>query len=291
MAHRHKMLKRGGRASGGAHTHDVYSGASSDVVKEARGTGRGWKHGGKVHGDGIKARLDKRARGGGVGKSPFSSAAHMQDMKRTPHTKDHAQPRADGGRTHKKHGGEVMKAVGASHRRKRKHGGKCDGDDDEDDHRYAKGGRYAAGETDDDDDEGGGDRPAESETMKGLKSGAKELALTAAHVAGDALGTAAKTGLLGGAKRGGRRASGGRAPHIDIYETKGGTHHWVDKAAKGGGKWIQGAIKHKGALHKELGVPQGEKIPAKKLSKAEHSSNPKLAKRARLAQTLKGFHH
>jgi hypothetical protein len=55
-------------------------------------------------------------------------------------------------------------------------------------------------------------------------------------------------------------------------------------------KWISGAIKHPGALHKQLGVPQGEKIPAKKLAKAAKSSNPTLAKRARLAETLKGFH-
>jgi hypothetical protein len=54
-------------------------------------------------------------------------------------------------------------------------------------------------------------------------------------------------------------------------------------------RWIQGAIKHKGALHKELGVPKGKKIPEKKLEKAEHSSNPKLAKRARLAKTLRGL--
>jgi hypothetical protein len=58
-----------------------------------------------------------------------------------------------------------------------------------------------------------------------------------------------------------------------------------------GGKWIQGAIKHPGALHKELHVPAGEKIPAKKLEKAAHSSNPKLAKRANLAKTLKRMHH
>jgi len=55
-------------------------------------------------------------------------------------------------------------------------------------------------------------------------------------------------------------------------------------------KWISKAIKHPGALHKQLGVPQGEKIPAKKIAKAAKSSNPTLAKRARLAQTLKGFH-
>jgi len=60
--------------------------------------------------------------------------------------------------------------------------------------------------------------------------------------------------------------------------------------AGGGGNWIAGAIKHKGALHRELGVPEGEKIPAKKLEKASHSSNPTLAKRANLAKTLKKFH-
>ena len=54
-------------------------------------------------------------------------------------------------------------------------------------------------------------------------------------------------------------------------------------------KWIAGAIKHKGALHEELHVPEGKKIPAKKLKKAEHSKNPLLKKRAVLAETLKGL--
>lgn len=60
--------------------------------------------------------------------------------------------------------------------------------------------------------------------------------------------------------------------------------------ASGGKNWIAGAIKHPGALHRELGVPEGEKIPAKKLEKASHSSNHKLAKRANLAKTLKKLH-
>lgn len=54
-------------------------------------------------------------------------------------------------------------------------------------------------------------------------------------------------------------------------------------------KWIQKMHMKKGALHKELGVPEGKKIPAKKIAKAEKSSNPKLAKRARLAKTLSGL--
>jgi hypothetical protein len=55
--------------------------------------------------------------------------------------------------------------------------------------------------------------------------------------------------------------------------------------------WIKDAITHPGALHRDLHVPQGEKIPEKKIQKAEHSSNPKIAKRAHLAETLKHMHH
>lgn len=55
-------------------------------------------------------------------------------------------------------------------------------------------------------------------------------------------------------------------------------------------KWIQSAIKHPGALRKSLHVKEGEKIPDSKLKKAEHSKNPKTAKRARLAETLKSMH-
>jgi hypothetical protein len=50
--------------------------------------------------------------------------------------------------------------------------------------------------------------------------------------------------------------------------------------------WIQGAIKHKGALHQELGIPQGQKIPETKVEQAAKSSNPVEAKRAQLALTL-----
>lgn len=56
-------------------------------------------------------------------------------------------------------------------------------------------------------------------------------------------------------------------------------------------KWIAGAIRHPGALHRQLGVPEGEKIPASKLEKAARSDDPTLRRRAALAKTLKGFHH
>lgn len=60
--------------------------------------------------------------------------------------------------------------------------------------------------------------------------------------------------------------------------------------AEGGStdKWIQGAIKKPVALHKELGIPMGKKIPPKKLAAAAKKPG-KLGKRARLAETLKGL--
>jgi hypothetical protein len=54
-------------------------------------------------------------------------------------------------------------------------------------------------------------------------------------------------------------------------------------------KFIQKAIKRPGALHKELHVPMGKKIPAKKLEKASHAKG-KLGQRARFAETLKKLH-
>jgi len=55
-------------------------------------------------------------------------------------------------------------------------------------------------------------------------------------------------------------------------------------------KWIQKAIKHKGALHRALGVPLKEKIPLERLKEAVHSKNKTLRKRAVLALTLQKFH-
>ena len=50
--------------------------------------------------------------------------------------------------------------------------------------------------------------------------------------------------------------------------------------------WIEGAIKKPGALHKELGIPEGKKIPDKRLKTAAKMPG-KEGKRARLAETLK----
>jgi hypothetical protein len=50
-------------------------------------------------------------------------------------------------------------------------------------------------------------------------------------------------------------------------------------------KWIQGAIKKPGQLHRDLGVPQGEKIPKSKIDAAA-ARGGKVGKRAQLAKTL-----
>lgn len=53
--------------------------------------------------------------------------------------------------------------------------------------------------------------------------------------------------------------------------------------------WIAKATKNKGALHKKLGVPEGKKIPAKKMAKAAKSKNPTTVKQVNLARTLSGL--
>lgn len=55
-------------------------------------------------------------------------------------------------------------------------------------------------------------------------------------------------------------------------------------------KWIQGAIEHRGALHKDLGIPEDKSIPEKMLREAAKRKD-KTGQRARLAMTLKGMHH
>jgi hypothetical protein len=96
------------------------------------------------------------------------------------------------------------------------------------------------------------------------------------------------------------RATGGKV-HKDEAQDRALIHKMGCKCEKcsggrvgrasGGGNWIAGAIKHPGALHKEMHVPEGKKIPEARLAKAAHSKNSKLAARARLAETLKGLPH
>ena len=52
--------------------------------------------------------------------------------------------------------------------------------------------------------------------------------------------------------------------------------------------WIADAIKKPGSLKKSLGVSADKKIPSSKLAAAAKKPG-KMGKRARLAETLKGF--
>jgi hypothetical protein len=47
----------------------------------------------------------------------------------------------------------------------------------------------------------------------------------------------------------------------------------------------------RGGLHRALGVPEGEKIPAAKVEAAKHSNNAHVAHMANFAHTMAGFKH
>ena len=53
--------------------------------------------------------------------------------------------------------------------------------------------------------------------------------------------------------------------------------------------WIKGAVKNRGALHRHLHIPEGQKIPVSNL-KAAIKRGGKVAKEAKLALTLRGMH-
>lgn len=62
-------------------------------------------------------------------------------------------------------------------------------------------------------------------------------------------------------------------------------HHNVKKQTVDLGKAGSFTVR-KGALHRALGVPEGQKIPASKLAAASKSKNPKVR---RMAASAKGF--
>lgn len=53
-------------------------------------------------------------------------------------------------------------------------------------------------------------------------------------------------------------------------------------------KWISKAIKHPGALHRELGISENKSIPKSKLAHAAAEGGV-IGRRARLAETLRKF--
>jgi hypothetical protein len=56
------------------------------------------------------------------------------------------------------------------------------------------------------------------------------------------------------------------------------------------GAWIQTAIRHPGALHRDLGVPEDKTIPRTELREAAAKPGV-VGQRARLALELERFHH
>lgn len=75
--------------------------------------------------------------------------------------------------------------------------------------------------------------------------------------------------------------------------SKADRKHDKQRSMKGlakGGKFLAGAIKRPGELHRDLGVPEGKKIPAEKLQTAASRSG-KVGQRARLAETMRSFNH
>jgi len=53
-------------------------------------------------------------------------------------------------------------------------------------------------------------------------------------------------------------------------------------------KWIQKAVpeSHKGNLHRALGIPEDQKIPASRIAEATKSDDPHLRRMALLAQNF-----
>lgn len=58
-------------------------------------------------------------------------------------------------------------------------------------------------------------------------------------------------------------------------------HH---RARHGKGGFHPGG--HKGKLHRELGIPEGEKIGPSRIAAAERSGNPEIARDAKRAETM-----
>ena len=74
----------------------------------------------------------------------------------------------------------------------------------------------------------------------------------------------------------------------DVHRAVGAVPHKtkrVDLGKKGGFSI------HKGALHRALGVPEGQKIPAKKMAQARKSKNPHVRRMAASAAGLKAMRH
>ena len=78
--------------------------------------------------------------------------------------------------------------------------------------------------------------------------------------------------------------------HAVRFNADGTTSLMTEKegAARNARYWIAGAIQHPGALRRQLGIPEGQRIPLSTLRSAAKAPG-KLGQRARLALRLRSF--
>lgn len=234
---------------------------------------RAYKSGGKVEGEKAPMNAGKKPRTGN--KSLTADTYINRDVKEANKERDgykHVGAFKRGGRAKRADGGDVPSLAGglAGIGAKKLLGGE-----------RKRGGRANGGEVPTTRFNMGANTGSRMTQAAGLKKGgaakhsdeAEDRKLIDKMVKKDALTGKNKGGSISDGSLEGTRPTGGRLARKN-----------------GGGNWIKDAIKHPGALHRELHIPEGEKIPAKKLKKAEHSDDPKLAKRARLAETLGRMH-
>lgn len=263
---------------------------------------RAYKRGGKVHGEHEAQRADRKPRKDG-GRA-FADAYVNRDVKEANEEREgvkHDGGLKRGGRAHRDMGGAMpnagvptarfsntpqnsMLARGAGIGLKR--GGAAHGDEKEDKHLIKsmvkrdaiKAGKSHGGEVETHDDScrchkcGGGMAYADGGRAREVE--VHHRACKCHKCSGGSVSD--------GALEGTRPEAGGRMARKDGGRT--------DHPGRGDSHWIEHADLKKGALHRELHVPESEKIPEKKLHKAEHSSNKMVAKRADLAATLDRLH-
>jgi hypothetical protein len=73
-----------------------------------------------------------------------------------------------------------------------------------------------------------------------------------------------------------------------MAKKSGNREHHADGDSVGKDKWMQDVHPKKGALHRELGIPEGKKIATSSLEKATHAKSSLERKRANLALRYRG---
>lgn len=83
-------------------------------------------------------------------------------------------------------------------------------------------------------------------------------------------------------------ARGGKTKHIADDGSRG--RRRLDRRSKGGRTKDFHPGGEKGKLHRELGIPEDEKIPKDRLASAVNSENPEIRRDAIRARTMEKWH-